>query len=148
MRGRHLLPLLLVAISLGTPSPPVAAVEIGNCFSKGPQAPCTEPALEHEKFKAVVLQFVDPAKTDLGESFARLIWREIRDNTYGLKGTGVIVGYDRQGDEINRTLGDKDYRLFLEAEYHVAAETIAQQLKAQMSIWGAVIVDGDGLLVQ
>ena len=147
MSGRVIAWLLLAVVYLGMPSPPAAAGEIANCFSQGLKGSCTERVLENVQFKAVVLQFVDPGKTDLGESFSRLMWREILDNISNLANAGVILAYDRQG-EIQHALGDKDYRVFLESEYHAAAEAIALQLKTQMSIWGAVIVDGDGLLVQ
>lgn len=139
--------LLLAAAWLAAPARPAGAGEIANCFAPGLKAACTEHVLQNVQFKAVVLQFVDPAKTDLGESFSRLIWREILDNISNLANAGVILAYDRQG-EIQQALGDKDYRTFLETDYHAAAEAIALQLKTQMSVWGAVIADGDGLLVQ
>lgn len=144
---RPILLLLLAATWLATAAPPAGAGEIANCFAPGLKAACTEHVLQNVQFKAVVLQFVDPAKTDLGESFSRLMWREILDNISNLANAGVILAYDRQG-EIQQALGSKDYRTFLETEYHAAAEAIALQLKTQMSIWGAVIADGDGLLVQ
>lgn len=144
---RLILWLLLAATLLGMPSRPAAAGEIANCFSEGLEGSCTEHVLENVEFKAVVLQFIDPAKTELGTSFSRLIWREILESISDLKGAGVILAYD-PGGEIEHALGDKDYRVFLESKYHSAAEKIALELKAQMSVWGAVIVDGDGLLVQ
>jgi hypothetical protein len=136
--------LMLAAAATGRTA---GAGEIANCFSQGMQGSCTQRVLENVQFKAVVLQFVDPAKTDLGESFSRLLWREILDSISNLSNAGVILAYDRQG-EIQRALGGKEYRAFLETEYHAAAEAISTQLKTQMSIWGAVIADGDGLLVQ
>lgn len=148
MGGRCRILLLLVAGAwLGFLSRPAAAGEIANCFSQGLQGSCTGQVLQNVPFKAEVLQFVDPGKTDLGESFARLIWREILESISNLAGAGVILVYDRQG-EIQRALGEKDYQSFLETDYHAAAESIGRQLNTQMIIWGAVVADGDGILVQ
>jgi tetratricopeptide (TPR) repeat protein len=95
----------------------------------------------------VVLQFVDPDETGLGEGLARLLWREILESISDLSGAGVILAYDREG-AIREALGGRDYTEFLAQEYHAAAELIARQLGVQMSIWGVVLEDGDDLYLQ
>ena len=117
------------------------------CFNRGELGSCSERALEHVGFKSVVLQFVDPADTDLGEGLARLLWREILESISDLPDAGVILAYDRSG-EIENALGEEDLGVFLQREYHDAARSIAAQQGAQMSIWGAVLPDGDELFVQ
>ena len=136
--------LLLVSCLLFAPS---FAGEILACFKQGVLGSCSKPALQHVPFKSVVLQFVDPGKTGLGESLSRLLWREILESISDLGGAGVILAYDREG-EIENALGQESVGNFLEREYHSAANAIAEQQKVQMAIWGAVLQDGDGIFLQ
>jgi len=120
---------------------------MANCFGHGKLGSCTDQVLKHVPFKAVVLQFVDPDNTGLGETMSRLLWREILEDISDVEGAGVILAYDRDG-EIEEALGEGDIDSFLQREYHNAAQSIAEQQGAQISIWGAVLNDGDGLLIQ
>ncbi len=120
---------------------------MANCFGHGKLGSCTDQVLKHVQFKAVVLQFVDPDNTGLGETMSRLLWREILESISDVGGAGVILAYDRTG-EIEDALGEGDIDNFLQREYHNAAQSIAEQQGAQISIWGSVLNDGDGLLVQ
>lgn len=142
---RLLISLILLAGSLHISS--VSAGEMVACFKRGELGTCSRPVLQHVKFKSVVLQFVDPADTGLGESLSRLMWREILESISDLSDAGVILAYDREGD-IEQALGENDLGQFLEREYHSAADAIARQLNVQMSIWGAVLEDGDEVYAQ
>jgi tetratricopeptide (TPR) repeat protein len=135
---------MLVSCLLSAPS---FAGEILACFKQGVLGSCSKPALQHVPFKSVVLQFVDPGKTGLGESLSRLLWREILESISDLGGAGVILAYDREG-EIENALGQENVGNFLEREYHAAANAIAEQQKVQMAIWGAVLQDGNEIFLQ
>jgi tetratricopeptide (TPR) repeat protein len=138
---------LLLLAGLSVPMRAPAAGEVVACFAQGKLGLCSQRVLEHVGFKSVVLQFVDPQNTGLGEGLARLLWREILESISDLSGAGVILAYDREG-AIREALGGRDYEAFLAKEYHAAAEQIARQLGVQMSIWGVVLEDGQDLYVQ
>lgn len=106
-----------------------------------------QPVLEHVDFKSVVMEFVDPQNSGIGHTLSRLLWREIREATSDLKSTGVVFAYDKY-DEIAKALQGKDYRVFLNAEYHNAAVRIATGLNSQMAVWGVVLVDNNLLYMQ
>lgn len=143
---RHaLLASALLLVGLSTRA--AGAGEVVACFAQGQLGLCSERVLQHVGFKSVVLQFVDPDDTGLGEGLARLLWREILESISDLSGAGVILAYDRDG-AIREALGGRDYNSFLAQEYHAAAELIARQLGVQMSIWGVVLEDGGDLFLQ
>ncbi len=144
MRNQLLSAALLASCLLSAPS---FAGEILACFKQGVLGSCSRPALQHVPFKSVVLQFVEPGKTGLGESLSRLLWREILESISDLEGAGVILAHDREG-EIETALGQENVGSFLEREYHAAANAIAEQQKVQMAIWGAVLQDGDEIFFQ
>jgi len=144
---RHLLAGAAMLLALAAPPRLAGAGEVVECFAQGRLGLCSEPVLQHVGFKSVVLQFVDPRDTDLGEGLSRLLWREILESISDLAGAGVILAYDRQG-AIRSALGDRDYQEFLAREYHAAAERIAASLGVQMSIWGVVLPDGEDLYLQ
>jgi SH3-like domain-containing protein len=123
------------------------AGDVAACFSAQDMGGCNRQALSHVDFKSVVLQFVDPSDTQLGEGLARLFWREILDSISDLKGAGVILAYDRE-QQIKTLLGEQNVQVFLHNNYHDAALKIAQFQQTQMAIWGAVLNDGDGIYVQ
>lgn len=147
MIRRHLVAAAAVLLTLAAPLRAAGAGEVVECFAQGRLGLCSEPVLRHVGFKSVVLQFVDPKDTGLGEGLARLLWREILASISDLSGAGVILAYDRQG-AIREALGNRDYQEFLAREYHAAAERIAATLGVQMSIWGVVLPDGDDLYLQ
>ena len=118
-----------------------------NCFRSGQLGSCSERVLQHVEFKSVVLQFVDPGDTGLGEGLSRIYWREILESISDLSNAGVILAYDRAG-QIEEALGEADLGQFLQREYHDAARAIALQQGANMAIWGAILPDGDRLYVQ
>lgn len=117
-------------------------IQAANILSLKPTNGNTEvqPVLEHVDFKSVVMEFVDAQNSGLGHTLSRLLWREIRESTSDLQSTGVIFAYDKY-DEITKALQGKDYRDFLNAEYHNAAMRIATDLNTQMAVWGDVLVD-------
>jgi SH3-like domain-containing protein len=136
--------MTLLALQLSA----ATAGEITNsCFNRGILGTCEQTVLQHVGFKSVVLQFVDPDSTHLGEGMARILWREILESIYDLPDAGVILATDRAG-EIERALGRGDLGSFLQQDYHDAALAIITQQNAQMGIWGAVMNDGDALYVQ
>ncbi len=139
--------LLAIGLALVAPSGSPRAGEILACFDRGALGQCERRALEHVGFKSVILQYVDPARTELGEGLARLLWREILESISDLRGAGVILAYDR-GGEIESALGGGDLGVFLERDYHTAALAIAEQQDVKMAIWGAILEDGHGLYIQ
>ena len=139
--------VVLLIASLALPVTKASAAAVAACFAQGRLGVCTEPVLSHVRFKSVVLQFVDPGETELGEGLARILWREILESISNVAGAGVILAYDREG-AIREALGGRDYNAFLAQEYHAAAERIAEQQNVQMSIWGVVLPDGDDLYLQ
>jgi tetratricopeptide (TPR) repeat protein len=144
---RMLLAVLATLSAVLLASNASVAGETTTCFAQGRLGYCEQRVLEHVEFKSVVLQFVDPNETGLGESFSRLLWREVLESISDLSGAGVILAYDR-ADVLKQALSGRDYQDFLERDYHAAAQSIAQQLGVQMSIWGAVLQDGDQLYLQ
>ncbi|MFT6899626.1 MAG: tetratricopeptide (TPR) repeat protein [Paraglaciecola sp.] len=141
--------LALLILTLLTPwlHVPAGGGDVAACFSAQDRGICNREALQHIKFKSVVLQFVDPGETDLGEGLARVFWREILDSISDLKGAGVIIAYDRD-DQIKQQLGEQDVQTFLQQGYHQAALKIAEFQKTQMAAWGAILNDGDGIYLQ
>lgn len=146
MSANRWLVLLLLVCCLAIPGIGQGG-EVTNCFQRGALGSCRRTVLQHVQFKSAVLQFVDPMKTGLGEGLSRLLWREILESISDLSSAGVILATDRSG-EIERALGEKDLARFLGRGYHDAALAIAEQQDVQISIWGAVLEDGDELLVQ
>lgn len=126
---------------------PAVAADVAACFKTQDMGGCDRRALSHIDFKSVVLQFVDPANTQLGEGLARLLWREILHSISDVSGAGVILAYDRQ-QQISTLLGEQNVQVFLHNNYHAAALKIASFQYSQMAIWGAVLSDGDGIYVQ
>jgi tetratricopeptide (TPR) repeat protein len=141
------IPLLVLTILIPLLHIPARAGDVAACFSAQDRGICNREALQHIKFKSVVLQFVDPGETNLGEGLARVFWREILDSISDLKGAGVIIAYDRD-DQIKQQLGEQDVQTFLQQGYHQAALKIAEFQKTQMAAWGAVLNDGDGIYLQ
>lgn len=106
-----------------------------------------QPVLKHVDFKSVVMEFVDPQKSGIGHPLSRLLWREIREATSDLKSTGTVFAYDKY-DEIAKAMQGKNYRDFLNTEYHNAALHIATSLNSQMAVWGVVLMDNNLLYMQ
>jgi hypothetical protein len=114
------------------------------CFTPGNGKSCAEPVLQNVPFKAAVTEFLDPNQTTIGHSVSRLLWREVLESVYDLKGAGVILAYeDHERDQLRHMLEGRDYRDVLQHDYHNAAVRIAQELKTQMTVWGAVL-ENDG----
>jgi SH3-like domain-containing protein len=126
---------------------PILAGDIAACFKTRDMGGCNRQALSHVDFKSVVLEFVDPANTQLGEGLARLFWSEILQSISNVSGAGVILAYDRE-QQIETHLGQQNVQTFLHNNYHDAALKIAQFQQTQMAIWGAVLNDGEGIYVQ
>lgn len=146
-RLSHLATVALLAALLAAPVRSAFAGAVTACFAQGRLGVCSERVLQHVGFKSVVLQFIDPDQTRLGEGLARIFWREILESISNVAGAGVILAYDRDG-AIREALGGRDYTEFLAQEYHAAAERIARQLDVQISVWGAVLDDGEDLYMQ
>ncbi|MGA9575852.1 MAG: SH3 domain-containing protein [Lysobacterales bacterium] len=144
--SNRLILLMALLLSLVTGNTQSADI-VTNCFQQGALGNCSGQVLQHVEFKSVVLQFVDPANTKLGEGLARIYWREVLDSISDLPKAGVILAYDRDGD-IETALGEANLGEFLQREYHDAALAIALQQQAKMAIWGAVLPDGDQIYVQ
>lgn len=128
-------------------APPAAAGEVASCFVPGAGGACVEPVLQHVEFKSVVTEFVDPAGMGLGHSLSRLLWREVLESIGDVAGAGVILAHDAER-EMRRLLDGRDYREFLETDYHQAALEIARALDVQMSLWGVVLSEGDAVYIQ
>jgi hypothetical protein len=86
--------LVLTILTLLLPTPAKSG-DIAAFFSAQDRGIYNCEALAHIKFKSVVVQFVDPGETDLGEGLAPVFWREILDSISDLKGAEVIIAYDR-----------------------------------------------------
>lgn len=109
------------------------------CFSPGSVSICTEPALQHVKFKSVVMEFLDPqqTETELGHSVSRLMWREIYQSILNLRNAGVLLADDAEGF-MNQYVSRQNYLEILEKDYHTAVIEMAKYHDAQMSAWGVV----------
>ena len=138
---------VLWVLALHAVTPTSKGGDVAACFHTQDMGECNREALQHVDFKSVVLQFVDPGETELGEGLARLFWREILESISDLKGAGVIMAYDRN-DQIRDALEGQDVQTFLQRDYHNAALKIAEFQKTQMAVWGAVLKDGDGIYLQ
>ncbi len=146
-RGIRLALLIITLIVLGNAANQAKAGGLAACFKTTDMDGCNRQVLEHVEFKSVVLQFVDPAETQLGEGLARLLWREILQSISNVAGAGVILAYDREG-QIAESLGTQNVQEFLHNNYHAAAIKIAEVQAAQMAVWGAVLSDGEGVYMQ
>jgi hypothetical protein len=114
------------------------------CFSPGEGKTCSQSSLQHVQFKAVVTEFIDPQQTTIGHSISRLMWREVLESISDLKDSGVILAYDAR-DQLRTMLEGRDYQTVLQRDYHNAAIRVANELGAQMTVWGAVL-EHDGTL--
>lgn len=122
--------ILLSAALLGV-TPSALAGEAITAFEPGRTPP---EALPHLQVKAVVAEFLDPDKTELGKEVGYVVWREILTAISDQAGAGVIIAHPPAG----KRLVD-----LLQENYHRAAVEIAQSQKARMAVWGSVgEVDG------
>lgn len=114
---------LLAAIALASARGVLAGGAV-TTFQPGKLPP---EALPHLQVKAVVAEFLDPDKTELGKEIGYLIWREILTAISDQKGAGVThpPGNQRLVDMIQQN-------------YHQAALQIAESQKARMAVWGSV----------
>ena len=87
-----------------------------TCFTPGSARTCTEAVLQHDEFKSVVTEFLDPQDTGVGHAVSRLLWREIRDATSDLRLTGTILAAD--SGALRERFRGRDYLTFLATDYH------------------------------
>jgi hypothetical protein len=120
---------------------PTASLRAGETTASrtGLRQPCPASALKHVPFKAVILEFVDPQETNIGESLSRLFWREVLFSISDLKGTGVILGVDCE-QQVRAKTGQSSTQLIGES-LHDAAQAVAKLLNVQIGVWGAVVGD-------
>jgi tetratricopeptide (TPR) repeat protein len=116
----------LLAVTALAAAPAVLAGGVVTAFQPGKLPP---EALPHLQVKAVVAEFLDPDKTELGKEIGYLIWREILTAISDQKGAGVIIAHPPG----NERLVD-----MIEQNYHQAALQIAESQKARMAVWGSV----------
>ena len=117
------------------------------CFAPGEGHSCSKSTLQNVEFKSVVTEFIDPQQTTIGNSISRLFWREVLESIYDLPGAGVILAYDAQ-DQLRALLNGQDYQTVLQHDYHNAALRVAQELGAQMTLWGVVLEHEGSVQVQ
>lgn len=86
-------------------------------------------ALQHVQVKAIVAEFLDPDRTELGKELGYLVWREILTAISDQRGAGVIIAHPP---------GKERLLDLLQQGYHQAALQIAESQKARMAVWGAV----------
>lgn len=84
--------------------------------------------------RALVAEFLDPAKTGVGKSLGYLIWKETLSAISDQGGAGVILARAPEGKNLTELIGTR---------YHAAAREIAKFQKANMMLWGAVIENPD-----
>jgi tetratricopeptide (TPR) repeat protein len=116
----------LLAVTALASAPAVLAGGAVTTFQPGKLPP---EALPHLQVKAVVAEFLDPDKTELGKEIGYLIWREILTAISDQKGAGVIIAHPPG----NQRLVD-----MIRRNYHQAALQIAESQKARMAVWGLV----------
>jgi tetratricopeptide (TPR) repeat protein len=116
----------LLAVTALAAAPAVLAGDAVTAFQPGKLPP---EALPHLQVKAVVAEFLDPDKTELGKEIGYLIWREILTAISDQKGAGVIIAHPPD----NQRLVD-----MIQQNYHQAALQIAESQKARMAVWGSV----------
>lgn len=116
----------LLAVTILAAAPAVLAGGVVTAFQPGTPPP---EALPHLQVKAVVAEFLDPDKTELGKEIGYLIWREILTAISDQKGAGVIIAHPPG----NQRLVD-----MIQQSYHQAALQIAESQKARMAVWGLV----------
>ena len=118
--------LSMLAVSLLSWTPGALAGGAVTAFQPGKLPP---EALPHLQVKAVVAEFLDPDKTELGKEIGYLVWREILTSISDQRGAGVIIAHPPG----NERLVD-----LLRQSYHQAALRIAESQKARMAVWGSV----------
>lgn len=116
----------LLAVTAFASAPAVLAGGAVTTFQPGKLPP---EALPHVQVKAVVAEFLDPDKTELGKEIGYLVWREILTAISDQKGAGVIIAHPPG----NQRLVD-----MIRQNYHRAALEIAESQKARMAVWGLV----------
>jgi hypothetical protein len=110
----------LLAVTILAAAPAVLAGGVVTAFQPGTPPP---EALPHLQVKAVVAEFLDPDKTELGKEIGYLIWREILTAISDQKGAGVIIAHPPG----NQRLVD-----MIQQNYHQAALQIAESQKASL----------------
>lgn len=99
-----------------------------------PGKPLPPEALRNVEVKAVVAEFLDPDRTQLGKELGYLVWREILTAVSDQRGAGVIIAHPP---------GEERLVDLLQQSYHEAALQVAQSQSARMAVWGALSeVDG------
>jgi len=139
-----LLCALALAVTLGSADALAEQTSI-SC----PANTCDGATMGHYKTRAVILDFVDPQATMMGGTLSRLLWRETIYAISDMSSTAIVHAptVDPGSEqEIEDKLGDSTTAL-LGTRLHGAAIDIAEVLKAQMAIWGAVVENGDQSIV-
>lgn len=122
--------------------------------------PCFTP-VRPDRFKALVLEFIETGQSTLGHSLSRLVWREVRELTTDIRGTVVVLVHNQSNFGSVRTKNpilskelDGVYSAefvtseMLRANGHVAANQIGLQSAAEIVVWGYALNVGEMTLVQ
>lgn len=117
----------LLAVALALAAPLALAGEAITAFQQGTPPP--PEALKHVPVKALVAEFLDPDKSELGKEIAYLVWREILTAISDQKGAGVIIAHPP---------GKERLVDLLQRNYHESAIEIAASQNARMALWGAI----------
>lgn len=122
--------------------------------------PCIVP-IRPDRFKSLILEFVDVEQSTIGHTLSRLVWREVRELTTDIRGTVVVLTHNQSNFGTVRTRNpllnaelDGTYPAefitseMLRSKGHVAANLIGQQSTADIVVWGSALSVGEAVLVQ
>lgn len=151
--------MIIFAFCTPTASLAQSSFSADFCFDR-PSSPCIVP-VRPDRFKSIILEFIDIEQSTIGHTLGRLVWREVRELTTDIRGTVVVLAHNQSNFGTVSTRNpllspelDGTYPAefitseMLRSKGHIAANLIGQQSTAEIVIWGNALSVGEAVLMQ